>query len=75
MALLTEAHRLGEPLGVPIAGDDAKAVKLASSLIKQVGFGPVLIGNLAKGRYLVPGTPFGGLHTPAELGKIAARLS
>jgi predicted dinucleotide-binding enzyme len=75
MTLPKAAHRQGDPLGVPIAGDDAKAIELASSLIKQLGFEPVLIGNLAKGKYLVPGTPLGGEHTPEDLRKIAAGLS
>ena len=75
MALPKAAHRQGDPLGVPIAGDDPKAIELASSLIKQLGFEPVLIGNLAKGKYLVPGTPLGGEHTPEDLRKIAAGLS
>ncbi len=55
--LAMDAHRPGEPVGVPIAGDDPKAVALAVSLIKKTGFEPVLIGGLAKGKYLVPGTP------------------
>jgi predicted dinucleotide-binding enzyme len=63
------------PVGVPIAGDDAKAIELASALIKAVGYEPVLIGNLAKGKYLVPGTPLGGEHSPDELRKIAATLT
>jgi len=69
------AHRPGEPVGVPIAGDDPKAVDLASRLIKETGFEPVLIGNLAKGKYLVPGTPVAGVHTPTELRTIAATLT
>ena len=71
------AHRpddQGGPVGVPIAGDDAKAIDLASRLIREAGFEPVLIGDLAKGRYLVPGSPLGGQHTPAELRQIAATL-
>jgi hypothetical protein len=75
MKLGAAAHRAGEPLGVPIAGDDPKAVALATDLIRQMGFEPVLIGGLAKGKYLVPGTPLGGEHTPDELRKIAAGLS
>ena len=70
-----QAHRTGTPLGVPIAGDDPKAIALASSLIKQIGFEPVLIGGLAKGKYLVPGTPLGGEHTPDELRTTAAGLT
>jgi predicted dinucleotide-binding enzyme len=69
------AHRPGEPVGVPIAGDDPKAIDLASRLIREAGYEPVLIGDLAKGKYLVPGTPVAGIHTPAELRAIAATLS
>lgn len=72
--LETLAHRQGEPVGVPIAGDDQKAIALASELIKQIGFEPVLVGGLAMGKYLVPGTPLGGVHTPAEIKKAAAEL-
>jgi hypothetical protein len=71
------AHRpddQGGPVGVPIAGDDPKAIDLASRLIREAGFEPVLIGDLAKGRYLVPGAPLSGQHTPAELRQIAATL-
>jgi 8-hydroxy-5-deazaflavin:NADPH oxidoreductase len=69
------AHRTGEPLGVPIASDDPKAVAVATKLIKDIGFEAVLVGGMAKGKYLVPGTPLGGEHTPDEIRKIAATLS
>jgi len=72
--LETLAHRQGEPVGVPIAGDDPKAIALAEQLIKQIGFEPVLVGGLAMGKYLVPGTPLAGVHTPAELKQIASTL-
>ncbi|HET8579058.1 MAG TPA: NADPH-dependent F420 reductase [Methylomirabilota bacterium] len=68
------AHRPGEPVGVPIAGDDPKAIAVAESLIREIGFEPVLVGGLAMGRYLVPGTPLGGEHTPAEIRRIAGGL-
>ena len=68
------AHQPGGPVGVPIAGDDPKAIDLASRLIREAGFEPVLIGDLAKGRYLVPGTPLAGQHAPDELRRIAATL-
>src|SRR5215469_6232900 len=61
-------------IGVPIAGEDKGAIDLASALITQIGFEPVLIGGLAMGKYLVPGTPLGGEHSPDELKKIAATL-
>jgi hypothetical protein len=35
----------------------------------------VLVGGLEKGKYLVPGTPLGGEHTPAEIREIAAKLT
>jgi predicted dinucleotide-binding enzyme len=68
------AHRGGDPVGVPIAGDDASAIAVAERLIRDVGFEPVLVGGLAMGKYLVPGTPLGGEHPPAELRRIAAGL-
>ena len=68
------AHRQGDPAGVPVAGDDQNALALASRLIKEIGFEPVVVGGLAMGKYLVPGTPLGGVHTPAEIKQIAATL-
>jgi hypothetical protein len=68
------AHRPGEPVGVPIAGDDPKAIAVAESLIREIGFEPVLVGGLATGRHLVPGTPLGGEHTPAEIRQIVPSL-
>lgn len=68
------AHRAGGPVGVPIAGDDPQAIAVAESLIREIGFEPVLVGGLAMGKYLVPGTPLAGEHTPAEIHQIAGGL-
>lgn len=68
------AHRVGDPVGVPIAGDDPQAIAVAQSLIREIGFEPVLVGGLAMGRYLVPGGPFGVEHTAAEIRQIAGGL-
>ena len=68
------AHRKDNPVGVPIAGDDPKATAVAEGLIREMGFEPVLVGGLAMGRYLVPGTPLGGEHTPAALRQAAGSL-
>ena len=65
---------LGQKVGVPIAGDDAQAIALATRLFKETQFEPVLIGGLGKGKYLVPGSVISGEHTPDELRKIAASL-
>ena len=66
------ANRPGEPVAVPIAGEDKDAIALAERLIKQIGFAPVLVGGLAMGKYLVWGTPLDGEHSPAEIRQIAA---
>jgi predicted dinucleotide-binding enzyme len=60
---------------MPMAGDDKNAIAVASGLIREVGFEPVLIGGLAMGKHLVPRMPLGGEHTPDEIRKIAATLS
>ena len=68
------AHRADNPVGVPIAGDDKNAIAVAEKLIREIGFEPVLVGDLKMGRYLVPGTPLGGEHSPAEIRQIAGTL-
>jgi predicted dinucleotide-binding enzyme len=40
--------------GPVYAGDDPHAIDVASSLIREIGFDPVVIGGLAMGKYLVP---------------------
>lgn len=72
--LAAAANRTPERTGVPLAGDDQEALKIASDLAREIGFDPVVIGSLAVGRNLIPGTPIGGEHTAAELRKIAATL-
>jgi 8-hydroxy-5-deazaflavin:NADPH oxidoreductase len=74
MKLSEDAHRQGELVGVPIAGDDQNALAIASNLIRQIGFEPVVVGGLSMGKYLVPGTPLGGEHTSAEIRQIASGL-
>ena len=72
--LTADAHRPGEPIGVPIAGDDPGALATATGLIKTIGFEPVIVGGLAMGKYLVPGTPLAGEHTAAEIRQIVSSL-
>jgi predicted dinucleotide-binding enzyme len=71
--LAEDARRPGE-VGIPIAGDDDASLALAIQLIKEIGFAPVRVGGLAMGKYLVPGTPLAGEHSPADIEKIAATL-
>ena len=44
-----EAHRAGEKLGIPIAGDDPAAVATVVRLVEDAGFDPVVVGGLARG--------------------------
>ncbi len=64
-----------EKIGMPIASDDAKAVEVASRLIRDVGFEPVLVGPLAMGKHLIPGTALGGERSPDQIRKIIPTLS
>jgi hypothetical protein len=59
---------------MPIASDDAEAAAIASRLIREIGYEPVLIGGLAKGRHVIPGTALAGERTADEIRKIAATL-
>jgi len=59
---------------MPIAGDDAKALEIASGLVREIGLEPVVVGGLAMGKYLMPGTPLAGEHTAAQIREIAATL-
>jgi predicted dinucleotide-binding enzyme len=69
-----QAHEQPGRVGMPLAGDDADALAAASALIRDIGYEPVPIGGLAMGKYLMPGTPLAGEHSPAEIRRIAATL-
>ena len=62
-------------VGMPIAGDDSEAIEIASALIRDLGYEPVLVGGLDMGQYLVPGTPLSGEHSPDEIRTIADGLT
>ena len=68
------AYQAPGKVGMPIAGDDPEAIATASQLIRDVGFDPVLIGGLAMGKYLMPGTELAGEHSAEEIRQIAAKL-
>ena len=72
-ALMASAHEDPGKIGMPIAGDK-KAIELASRLVRQAGFEPVVVGGLDVAKYLMPGTPLAGEHTPDEVRSIAATL-
>lgn len=55
--LAREAHRAGEPVAIPLAGDDAQALEVAERLVRDAGFAPVVVGPLARAREFDVGTP------------------
>ena len=73
-AQMGKAHEQPGRVGMPIAGEDDKAIALASQLVRDIGFEPVLVGGLAMGKHLMPGTPLAGERPPDEVRKIAGTL-
>lgn len=55
--LTNGANRQGERIGVPLAGDDAEALRIASILVNDAGFEPVVVGPLARAKEFDRGTP------------------
>lgn len=72
-ALMASAHENPGKIGMPIAGNKG-AIELASRLVRQAGFEPVVVGGPNMGKYLMPGTPLAGEHTTKEVLSIAATL-
>ncbi len=55
--LRDEAHRKGERVAIPLAGDDAAALAVAERLVRDAGFEPVVVGPLSRAREFDVGTP------------------
>jgi predicted dinucleotide-binding enzyme len=72
-ARMATAHEDPGKIGMPIAGDK-QAIETASRLVREAGFEPVVVGGLDMGKYLMPGTPLAGEHTPDQVRAIAATL-
>lgn len=64
-SLQNETNRPGTPVGMPLAGDDAQAVKLASQLVRDAGFEPVVV-PLARAMDFAPGTALFGRAMPVD---------
>lgn len=74
-ASMGSAYQEPGRVGMPIAGDDAQAVAVASRLIRDIGYEPVLVGGLAMGKHLMPGTALAGERSAEEIRRIAATLN
>ncbi len=63
-----EAHRQGELIAIPLAGDDPQALAVAQQLVSDAGFAPVVVGGLNRAREFDVGTmPYTHLLTAAQL--------
>jgi 8-hydroxy-5-deazaflavin:NADPH oxidoreductase len=68
LILQREANRPAPRLAIPIAGDDAEAVKVAAALIHDAGFDAVVVGDLKAARRIQRGNPgYGQAVSAAEL--------
>jgi len=66
-----EANRPDPKLAVPIAGDDAEAVRVAAQLVRDAGFDPVVVGKLADAKLFQRGGPgYGQQVSAVELKRI-----
>lgn len=62
-------------VAVPIAGDDQNALKIASDMARDIGFDPVVVGDLKVAGKLIPyGTKLGGEYTAAEMRDLVASM-
>ncbi|HWX89804.1 MAG TPA: NAD(P)-binding domain-containing protein [Rhizomicrobium sp.] len=65
----TQSNRPDPKLAIPIAGDDAEAVRVAEGLVRDAGFDPVLAGGLASAKKFQQRSPgaYGFQGSAAEL--------
>ncbi len=74
--LAHEAHRSGEPVAIPLAGDDREALAVAEQLVRDAGFAPVVVGGLNRAREFDVGTrPYSHLLTAPQLREALALQS
>lgn len=55
--LASEAFREDDPVGIPLAGDDAAALDATAALVREAGFVPIVVGPLVRARDFDVGTP------------------
>src|ERR1043166_657063 len=66
--LRASAFKEGERIAIPIAGDEKAAIEIASRLVRDAGFDPVLIGPLVRAKEFDQGGPlYGKIITAREM--------
>jgi 8-hydroxy-5-deazaflavin:NADPH oxidoreductase len=73
MVFARDAHRPGAKLAIPIAGDDTQALTVASTLVRDAGFDPVVVGNLAAASRFQMGAE--GYHQEVGADELRRKLS
>ncbi len=69
--LTSQAHRKGDQVGIPLAGDDRQAIDIAAQLVRDAGFDPVLTGPLVRGKEFEPDTkPYNSGMSGPEVRKV-----
>jgi len=61
----SQAHRSGELMAIPMAGDDPHAVEVASQLVRDAGFDPVVV-PLKRAQEFAQGGPLYGQQLTAK---------
>jgi hypothetical protein len=73
MTFAREANRPAPRLAIPIAGDDAEAVRVAAALVSDAGFDPVVVGKLADARRFQRGNQ--GYGQPVSANELRQKLN
>jgi 8-hydroxy-5-deazaflavin:NADPH oxidoreductase len=64
--LANASNRPEGRIGIPMAGDDQEALVIVSSLVRDVGFDPVIIGPLERAKDFARGAPLYGQEITAQ---------
>jgi len=73
--LRDQAHRTGERLAIPLAGDDPAALDAAAGLVRDAGFDPVIVGPLVQAaEFDVRAPAYDNPQTAAQLERTLALL-
>ncbi len=64
--LRSNANRPEGRIAIPMAGDDQEALKIASMLVRDAGFDPVVLGGLDRSRLFEQGNPLYGQQISAQ---------
>ena len=70
VSMASEAHRPGARVGIPLAANDPAAMAAGVRLVRDAGFEPIEVGDLASASRFELRSPAAGVKTAAELRSI-----